>query len=433
MEEAGSWSAVKAKYNPEFVWLCCMPYNGAYLVRMYPTDEFEAMVERDERASVSGAIIFATRHYRVAHGGTPTGVLYLQPAWVSAYAHPSATARRVEIMASWVDEQGVPAPECARSTLGRLAGSIRHEHGLTVLLGFEVEVVFQPTGEHVASVEETLSMVEAAVRALREAGLPVHQFHAEVAAHQWEFVLGPGPPVEAVDRLVRTRQVLAFVARAHGARATLHPRPVATDVGTGAHVHISATSCPPAESISPPETPGQELGAESFFAGILHHLRAVAAFTLPLDVSYDRVRPGIWSGGEYVCWGWQNREVPLRRISTTRFEIKTLCGTANPYVALAALLAAGLDGLRRSLSFTTIDCQHDPASLSDAQRHALGIRYRLPASINESLDALEQDALLRETIGLRLAAAYSAVTRDWNDHLRAMDEHDRHEFLLANY
>ncbi|KAM4057425.1 glutamine synthetase, catalytic domain-containing protein [Hirsutella rhossiliensis] len=422
MDGPGDWRAIWARHSPEFVWVCHMPYNGACWTRMFPADELAAMSERGERASIPSAAIFATRQFRLASGGSPSGALYLQPDWSSAYAHPSGGARRVEVMASWVDEQGEAAAECARSTLGRLARSVGLEHGLALLLGFEVELVFRPCAGHVASDEQTLCMVEAAVRALREAGVPVRQFHAEAAPRQWEFVLGAVPPLEAVDGLVRARRVLAFIARAHGAQATLHPRPVATEFGTGAHVHISATP------LSPTAT-----SPDSFFAGILHHLRAVAAFTLPLDVSYHRVRPGIWSGGEYVCWGWQNREAPLRRISATRFEVRTLCGTANPYLALAALLAAGLDGLRGRMAFTTADCQQDPAKLSDAQRQALGIRHRLPTSVDESLEALEQDAPLREIMGTRLAAGYSAVTREWNDDLRAMDEHDRHEFLLANY
>lgn len=110
-----------------------------------------------------------------------------------------------------------------------------------------------------------------------------------------------------------------------------------------------------------------------------------------------------------------------------------LCGTANPYLALAALLSAGLNGLNSRLPLTAGDCQHDPASLSAAEREALGIRNRMPAGIDESLEALKRDAPLREVIGPRLAAAYSAVTREWNELLRAMDDHERHKFLLADY
>jgi glutamine synthetase len=83
---------------------------------------------------------------------------------------------------------------------------------------------------------------------------------------------------------------------------------------------------------------------KSFFAGILCHLPSITAFAMPLDASYCRVGSGMWSGGEYACWGWENHETPLRRITTTRFELKLMCGTANPYLTLAALLAAALDG-----------------------------------------------------------------------------------------
>ncbi|KJZ71111.1 hypothetical protein HIM_09465 [Hirsutella minnesotensis 3608] len=418
----GSWAEVQARFEPEFVWLGYMGCNGTHAVRMFPVAEFAAMVERDEQPSVMAGVISASRNHRLAPGRAPSGVLYLKPDWNSAWAHASGAVRRVEMMASWVDKAGEPAPECARSKLGSLDRAIRQEHRLAVLLGFEVEVVLQPDGSQ--SEDATLSMIEATVRALMAVGVPVRQFHAELAGHQWEFALGPGPPVDAVDRLVRARKVISDIARAHGAQATLHPRPVATDLGTGAHVHISATPV------------GQhEVGVpEGFFAGILRHLRAVAAFTLPLDVSYQRVGPGLWSGGHYVCWGWENREVPLRRISTARFEFKPLCPTANPYVALAALLAAGLDGLRSRLTLEPwVDCQHDPATLSEAVRLELGIHQCLPKTIEESLEALAQDDGLRETMGQDLAAAHVAVTREWNSHLRAMDEDKRHKFLLRNY
>ncbi|KJZ72292.1 hypothetical protein HIM_08333 [Hirsutella minnesotensis 3608] len=429
-----SWSALRAQYDPEFVWMCSLPYNGAYLVRMFPAGAITAMEARGERASISGAVTHATRNYRLAPGGSPSGVLYLQPDWASAYSQLGGTTKRIEVMASWVDEGGNHVPECARSTLGSLARFLQHEHGLTLLLGFEVEVVFMACQERSASCSEDniLTTVESAVRALGKAGLEVRQFHAELARHQWEFVLGPAPPVEAVDGLVRARRVLASVASAHGVRATLHPRPVPTDVGTGSHVHISAAPNSTFRYTSPTGACGQTPNTDSFFAGILHHLRAVAAFTMPLDASYRRVRPGIWSGGEYVCWGWQNREAPLRRISANRFEIKAMCGTANPYLALTALLAAGLDGMRQRLTLAD-GCQLDPSSLSDAQRQHLGIHHRLPATIGESLDALEQDPSLHEVIGVRLVAAYSAVTRAWDDYLQSLGEEERNELLLKLY
>lgn len=443
-----TWKLVQDKYGPEFVWICTMPYNGAYMVRMFPAAEFAAMLERNERACISKAAIFTTRHYKVAEGGSPSGALYLEPDFSSTYAHPSQTTRRVEIMSSWVDAQGVAVEECARSKLSFLHSAIHKEFRLTVLVGFEVEVVFQQLGgekkrhdvSQSADQEATLCMIETIVRALQKANILVRQFHAEAAPDQWEFALGPDSPLEAVDRLVRARQIIAFVAKTHGRRATLHPRPIGTEAGTGAHVHISAAlSCGSEWSDSSishcdrQDSTQTMTASESFFAGILHHLRAVCAFSLPLDTSYDRVRSGIWSGGEYVCWGWQNRETAMRRISRDRFEVRTVCGTANPYLTLLALLAAGLDGLRRNLRLAMSDCQQDPSKLSDSERLSLGIDQHLPASVEESLEMLERDAQLRETIGLSLAAAYSAVTRAWNQQLRTMSEHDRHEYLLANY
>lgn len=428
--ESASWNTLRDKYGPEFVWVCTMPYNGAYLIRMFPAEEFAAMLARGEKPAVSKAVTCATRRYQLTKGGSAAGEIYLHPDWTSAYMNPSLTAKRLELMASWVHKDGTQVAHCPRNSLHRLVSTIRSEHGLYILLGFEVEVVFLSTAAETAAAdpESVLHLVEDISRALQRAGVSVRLFHAEAAPNQWEFALGPASPVQAVDRLVRARQIILHVAGSHKWRATFHPRPVATEAGTGAHVHVSVNRCD--------NEAAKKLDFDSshcFFAGVLRHLRALCAFTMPLDVSYDRVQSGIWSGGEYVCWGWQNRETPLRRIEGNRFEIKPICGTANPYIALTAILAAGLIGLRDHLHLTLSDCQQDPSQLSPDERQALGICELLPTSLDESLRALEDDVKLRECVGASLTDSYAAVTLLWNKELRAKLSQDRHEFLLSNY
>lgn len=433
--ESSNFSMLLERYTPEFVWVCTVPYNGAYGIRMFPAEEFARMQARGEKIAVSQAVTCATRHYQLTERGSATGEFYLQPDWASAYMNPSPTERRLEVMASWVHKDGRPVAECPRNTLHRLSSSIRREHGLQVLLGFEIEVVFLATSVEAreAGPDAMVTLAEEICRALLRAGVSVTLFHAETAHNQWEFVLGPTTPVQAVDQLVQARQIIFFVARSHKWKATLHPRPVATEAGTGAHVHISVNRQDDDDAAAAALCAGKFDHQLSFFAGILHRLRALCAFTMPLDVSYDRVQDGIWSGGEYVCWGWQNRETPLRRVENNRFEIKTVCGTANPYIALAAILAAGSIGLREGLRLTLADCPTDPSKLLPEERRALGICERLPKSPDESLAAMEKDTELRECLGEPLADGHAALARHWNDHLRAMTPRDRQELLLSTY
>ncbi|KAJ3493928.1 hypothetical protein NLG97_g4411 [Lecanicillium saksenae] len=372
--ESSNWSMLLERYAPEFIWVCTMPYNGAYAIRMFPAEEFAGMLARGEKIAVSQAVTCSTRHYMLTELGSPTGEFYLQPDCASAYMNPSPTERRLEVMASWVHKDGRPVAVCPRNTLQRLSSHIRNEYGLQVLLGFEIEVVFMATSADadMAGPDAMVTLAEEICRALLRAGVSVRLFHAETAHNQWEFVLGPNTPVEAVDQLVQARRIIFFVARSLKWKATLHPRPVATEAGTGAHVHVSVNrqEDDAAAAVLHAEDFDHQL---SFFAGILHRLRALCAFTMPLDVSYDRVQHGIWSGGEYVCWGWHNRETPMRRVENNRFEMKTVCGTANPYIAMAAILAAGSIGLRERLRLTLLDCPGDPSNLSPGKRQALGI------------------------------------------------------------
>ncbi|KAB8349781.1 hypothetical protein FH972_023795 [Carpinus fangiana] len=433
------WKNVQTKFDPEFVWIRFMPYNGVYMLRMLPVKAFDSMMKRGERISISANLIFVTRLDHIAANEPPVGALYLEPDWTSAYAHPDQKGRRVEIMSTWVDDKGSLLEECPRGTLSRMVKTIQDDYGIDIWLGFEIEVVLlgsAPTStgpRHgcftmAPQDEDQLPLIEEIVRAMTHAGVQVVQFHAEAAPCQWEFVLHHDEPLGAVDQLVRARRALIHTAHAHGVHATFHPRPSVEEAGTASHMHISAN--PRGGGAGTQE---HVQAAEAFFAGILEHLQATMAFSYPLSVSYDRVKPGIWSGGEYVCWGWQNREVPLRRISPNRFEVKAVCATANPYLAASALLAAGLDGLGRSLVLQMQDCQVDASTLSDAQRVALGIHNRLPTSLAESLAALSRDHRLRAIIGERLVRAYAAQTQEHDDQLQAMSVEERCTFLLANY
>ncbi|MBA0776666.1 hypothetical protein Gotri_011631 [Gossypium trilobum] len=145
-------------------------------------------------------------------------------------------------------------------------------------------------------------------------------------------------------------------------------------------------------------------------AGVLDHLPSILAFTAPLPNSYDRIQPNTWSGA-YQCWGKENREAPLRTACppgipngfVSNFEIKSFDGCANPHLGLAAIIAAGIDGLRRHLHLPQpIDA--NPATLE-------GKLSRLPKSLRESLEALQKDNVLKELIGEKLVVAITGVRK----------------------
>ena len=157
--------------------------------------------------------------------------------------------------------------------------------------------------------------------------------------------------------------------------------------------------------------------ALAFVAGVLEHLPGLCGLTAPSFNSYDRIAPGTWSGA-YGCWGYDNREAPVRVASpfrgaeeaSTNVELKAADSTCNPYLALGGLIAAGLDGIERGL-VPPEPVDVDPAQLED--REARGIA-RLPATQAEALDALAADDVLTRALGPVLADSYLAVRRsEW--------------------
>jgi glutamine synthetase len=199
-----------------------------------------------------------------------------------------------------------------------------------------------------------------------------------------------------------------------GLETTMAPKPYLEGAGNGHHLHVSLyedNSSVLFDASGALSGPGA-----GFVAGILEHLRAVMAFTAPSPNSYQRLAPGMWSSA-YGAYGLDNREAAVRLASpvagresaTANVELKPVDVTANPYLALAAVLAAGMDGIDRGLD-PGEPTMVDPATLSDEERASRGIRP-LPASPDEALDALERDETLKEALGEPLVRTQVAVGR----------------------
>jgi glutamine synthetase len=273
-------------------------------------------------------------------------------------------------------------------------------------------------------------MIKIATR-LQEMGIELQQLHSEAGAGQYEFVLAPLPPVEAVDTLVQACQCIQHMAAGRNYRATFHPMPF-PGIGTAAHAHISLNS----KSISDDALAKLE---NSFVAAVLQHLSALCAFTMPQAASYGRVVDDSWTGGTYVAWGTQNREVPLRKVKATgagkgsRWEVRCLDGMANMYLALGAILAAGLDGVRRGAELTIKDCTCNPTRLSDAEKAELGIVQRMPTSIEQAVKSLEDDEELAAALAPGLANHYIVMKKAEQEMLNTMTEEERKVWLIERY
>ncbi|MGH7342407.1 MAG: glutamine synthetase family protein, partial [Candidatus Rokuibacteriota bacterium] len=242
--------------------------------------------------------------------------------------------------------------------------------------------------------------------------------------------------MRAADNQITVRETARGVAFRHGLYASFAPKPFPEEAGNGAHIHFSLWR--EAAQTNAFHDAGGRHGlsdvALAFIGGVLHHLPALLALTAATVNSYRRLQPRFWCSA-YSAWGPDNKEAAIRLPSparanpmeSTNFELKPADPSANPYLALGGLLAAGLDGIanKRDPGDPTLV---DPDTLSDAERQRRGIR-RLPKTLGESLDALERDEVLRDALGEPLAREYLIVKRS---EVRAFADKDT-AFELAQH
>lgn len=260
------------------------------------------------------------------------------------------------------------------------------------------------------------------MRALRSRGMNVQTCHPEFAAGQHEMTLSHVPALRAADQFVWQRAITRGLARRHGMWATFAPVPAPGMRGNGNHVHLSLWRRPDPYSVAknlfadPADTLGlSELG-RYFIGGLIEHLAALCALTCATVNSYERLRPGMWSGA-CIGYGLDNREAAIRIPSglganpedSTNIEVKACDSTANPYLALGALIHAGLDGIRRRLD-PGEPLAVDPSRLDETARRERGIR-QLPGSLAEAVAALEADEFLMDALGPLRRMLYPTVKR----------------------
>jgi glutamine synthetase len=246
-------------------------------------------------------------------------------------------------------------------------------------------------------------------------GLEIGQLHAEYGMAQVELTLPARDPLDAADDQLLARQTIHAAARARGLRASFAPLVTAQGVGNGWHIHSSVLR--DGENLMAGDGP-HGLGREgaAWIAGLLRDLPAVVALTAPSVPSLIRLRPGYFASA-YTFWGVQNREAALRYVPgaplpgrhTANVELKPSDASANPYLALAAVIAAGLGGIEDGVSLPE-PIQDDPGTWTEGERAARGVA-RLPATPAEQQAALLGSERIRAALGDERLGAFLAVRR----------------------
>ena len=325
-----------------------------------------------------------------------------------------------------VAADGSPWPFDQRTVLEGVVDRLAAD-GYTALVGYEMEfAVGLPTDDGSivpahpgpAYSPHALLAIDAFVaRVLRDTeanGLRLGQVHAEYGPAQVELSLAASDPLTAADQQLLARQTVLAAAAAEGLRVSFAPLPTLNGAGNGWHVHTSLWHAGRNLLAGGAEGPGAE--GSAYVAGLLRDLPAVAAVTAPSVGSLARLRPGFFAGA-YAFWGVENREAPLRYVPGSpllgadhaNLELKVSDASANPYLAVAAVLTAGAAGVAEGLTAPQ-PYGSDPGTWTGAERADAGVAA-LPRTPAEQEEALTGNARVSGVLGDALLGAFRAVRR----------------------
>jgi glutamine synthetase len=328
---------------------------------------------------------------------------------------------------------GNPWAACPRSFLKLMIARLASDHmAAEATLEHEFYLAREELGEFVPAdrslcyssigLDEQAKVIDAILAALESQNISVALFHTELGPSQQELSVEHAPVLRAADHVCQVRETVRGVAREFDLYATFAPKPFLDQAGSGAHIHFSLWGTdengqPQRNLFSDPDQRAgfSQLG-KYFVGGVLRHIRALVALTCGSPNSYRRLLPHYWSSA-YGAYGFDNREGAIRipslfsgrEAGSANIELKCSDHSGNPYLALGALIAAGLDGIKNQIDPGEPQ-EIDPGNYSDEERERRGI-YRLPTTLNEALDELEQDSVLTEALGPLLATSYIAVKR----------------------
>ncbi|MGB9755144.1 type I glutamate--ammonia ligase [Roseiflexus castenholzii] len=271
------------------------------------------------------------------------------------------------------------------------------------------------------------------VRALSAFGIEVEATHHEGALGQHEIDLRHTEGLRAADHLVTTRATLKAVAQHHNLYATFMPKPIAHLNGNGLHMHLSLADATSGKNLFFDTHDPYSISklARHFIAGLLAHARGMIAVLAPLVNSYKRLVPG-FEAPVYLIWGRTNRAQLVRvpRISTNRpqsarVELRCADPSCNPYLALAVILAAGLDGIRRELPLP-------PPVEEDLFEVDLRARQFdvLPSTLGVALEELQRDEVITETLGPHILERFvDARAREWEEYSHSISQWELDRYL----
>jgi glutamine synthetase len=387
-----------------------------------PIGEFDHVLEHGLRfcAAVMGTDL---RHTPVVGGDEGYPDLIARPDMATMTTLPWEPGVACCLANLEPSEAGTPIPD-SRGAARRAVEGLR-AIGLDPIVGPELEFFLvrrNPAATHgirrhidqpsmvytVGPQADPGGIVRAITEGLTELGLEVLATGHEFMNSQYEINLREADALRAADRAFRLKTAVKDIAAQHGLVATFMGKPFNDQGGSGTHLHVSLNRNESNAFDAPTEENGVSAELHAFTAGVLAHAAGLMAFLNPTVNAYRRIRPDSLAP-THANWGWDNRttfiRIPPERSGATRIEVRVADGAANPYLAIAAVLAAGAHGVRERL----IPPPPVDGDASRADRELIG--PALPASLDAALEALEDDTVLQRTLGPQIVDTFLAVKR----------------------
>ena len=349
--------------------------------------------------------------------------------------------------------RGKRYPYCSRVVLKKALDELKKQQGITMYTGIEPEFMLlgrradgslgpcDPTDElekpcyDYKGLARSSGFLGEVVGALRSVGIDVYQIDHEDANGQFEVNFTYADALTTADRFIFVKMAISEIARAHGFTATFMPKPFSNRTGSGAHFHISLGNSKTKNLFyDERDKNGLKLSQMGywFVGGLQVHARALAAVCAPTVNSYKRLVVGRALSGAtwapaYIAYGDNNRTAFVR-IPGGRIELRLPDASVNPYLASAAILAAGMDGVKRKL---------DPGKPNNTNLYEYsleeiakkGIKL-LPQSLKEAIDALEADKVVCGALGAELAKEFIDLKRmEWIEYSRHVSEWESKRYL----
>ncbi len=355
-------------------------------------------------------------------------------------------------MATWGHVKGKPYPYDSRLALKNALDGLKKK-GLTLFTGIEPEFMLLKRGADGSVVPcddtDTLekpcydykglarsaAFLEKMTDSCRAVGIDVYQIDHEDANGQFEVNYTFGEALVNADRHIFLKMAASEIAREMGLIATFMPKPFSNRTGTGAHFHLSMGDAK-TKNLFHDDKDRRGMGLSKmgyhFLGGLLHHARALTAICAPTVNSYKRLVVGRALSGAtwapaYIAYGDNNRPC-MERIPYGRLEMRLPDGATNPYLATAAILAAGMDGVEKQMDpgepNNTNLYEWTPDQLRKAK---IGV---LPQNLSEAIDALEADKVVRAGLGEDLAAEFIRLKRmEWVEYSRQVSSWEVDRYL----